>query len=154
MKQTLQLRLGQQLTMTPQLQQAIKLLQLASVELQTEIQQALDSNPMLEVDDDSDGVPLEDSPENANGDLSSPTVDVAEQSISNDNSSGITETEPFDSQWEMDSDWDSYTPAAKNHDGIPDREIYERQDFNQTSLREYLLWQLRLSQMSDSDRAI
>ena len=49
MKPSLQLRISQQLTMTPQLQQAIKLLQLSSLELQTEIQQALDSNPMLEV---------------------------------------------------------------------------------------------------------
>ncbi|MDN3517376.1 RNA polymerase factor sigma-54 [Aquisalimonas lutea] len=48
MKQSLQLRLGQQLTMTPQLQQAIKLLQLSTLELRTEIQQALDSNFMLE----------------------------------------------------------------------------------------------------------
>ena len=49
MKQTLQLKLGQQLTMTPQLQQAIRLLQLSTLELQTEIQEALESNPMLEV---------------------------------------------------------------------------------------------------------
>ncbi|WP_421196996.1 hypothetical protein, partial [Aeromonas jandaei] len=41
MKPTLQLRLGQSLTMTPQLQQAIRLLQLSSLELQQEIQQAL-----------------------------------------------------------------------------------------------------------------
>ena len=51
MKQSLQLRLGQSLTMTPQLQQAIKLLQLSSLELQTEIQATLDANPMLEQDD-------------------------------------------------------------------------------------------------------
>lgn len=48
MKQTIQLRLGQQLTMTPQLQQAIKLLQLSTLDLQREIQEALDSNLMLE----------------------------------------------------------------------------------------------------------
>ena len=52
MKQSLQLRIGQSLTMTPQLQQAIKLLQLSSLELQTEIQQTLDENPLLEQDDD------------------------------------------------------------------------------------------------------
>ncbi len=51
MKQSLQLRIGQSLSMTPQLQQAIKLLQLSSLELQTEIQEALDSNPLLEVED-------------------------------------------------------------------------------------------------------
>ena len=49
MKQSFQLKLGQSLAMTPQLQQAIKLLQLSTLELQQEIQQALESNPMLEM---------------------------------------------------------------------------------------------------------
>ena len=49
MKQSLQLRMGQQLSMTPQLQQAIKLLQLSTLDLQQEIQQVLDSNMMIEV---------------------------------------------------------------------------------------------------------
>ena len=48
LKPALQLRLGQQLTMTPQLQQAIRLLQLPIVELEMEIQQALEGNVMLE----------------------------------------------------------------------------------------------------------
>jgi RNA polymerase sigma-54 factor len=52
MKQSLQLKLGQQLTMTPQLQQAIRLLQLSTLDLQQEIQQALDSNPLLELSED------------------------------------------------------------------------------------------------------
>ena len=52
MKQSLHLRLGQQLTMTPQLQQAIKLLQMSTLDLQQEIQQALDSNIMLEINDE------------------------------------------------------------------------------------------------------
>ena len=54
MKQSLQLKLGQQLTMTPQLQQAIRLLQLSSLDLQLEIQEALDGNPLLEIDSDDD----------------------------------------------------------------------------------------------------
>ena len=54
MKQSLQLKVGQQLTMTPQLQQAIRLLQLSTLDLQQEIQSALDSNPLLEVEEDSD----------------------------------------------------------------------------------------------------
>jgi RNA polymerase sigma-54 factor len=48
MKQSLDLKLGQHLTITPQLQQAIRLLQLSSIELQQEIQEALESNPLLE----------------------------------------------------------------------------------------------------------
>lgn len=52
MKQSIQLRFGQHLVMTPQLRQAIKLLQLSTLDLQTAIQEQLDSNPMLEVDED------------------------------------------------------------------------------------------------------
>lgn len=52
MKQSLHLRLGQQLSMTPQLQQAIKLLQMSTLELQQEIQQALESNMMLEINEE------------------------------------------------------------------------------------------------------
>ena len=57
MKQSLNLRLGQQLSMTPQLQQAIKLLQMSTLELQQEIQQALESNMMLEVNEEENTVP-------------------------------------------------------------------------------------------------
>src|SRR5580704_9838788 len=52
LKPTLQLRLGQQLTMTPQLQQAIRLLQLPTIELQAHIRELLESNVMLEQDED------------------------------------------------------------------------------------------------------
>ena len=55
MKLSLQLKLGQQLTMTPQLQQAIRLLQLSTLDLQQEIQEALESNPMLEIEEDFEG---------------------------------------------------------------------------------------------------
>ena len=54
MKPTLQLRIGQQLTMTPQLQQAIRLLQLPTLELQAQIQQALETNVMLEAEEEID----------------------------------------------------------------------------------------------------
>ena len=54
MKPSLVLKMGQQLTMTPQLQQAIRLLQLSTLDLQQEIQEALDSNPMLEREEDGD----------------------------------------------------------------------------------------------------
>jgi len=59
MKQSMQIKMGQQLAMTPQLQQAIKLLQLSTLELQTEIQTALENNPMLELSDDEAAEPRE-----------------------------------------------------------------------------------------------
>ncbi len=60
MKQSLQLKLGQQLTMTPQLQQAIRLLQLSTLDLQQEIQLALDSNPLLELSEEDSFEPRDD----------------------------------------------------------------------------------------------
>ncbi len=54
MKPSIQLKLGQSLTMTPQLQQAIRLLQLSTLDLALEIQQTVDSNPLLEIEDEFD----------------------------------------------------------------------------------------------------
>ncbi|MCP4506865.1 MAG: RNA polymerase factor sigma-54, partial [Fuerstiella sp.] len=51
LKPTLQLKLGQSLTMTPQLQQAIRLLQLPVLDLNAQIQDALEENIMLEMED-------------------------------------------------------------------------------------------------------
>jgi len=55
MKPTLQVRVSQHLSLTPQLQQSIRLLQLSTLELQQEIEQMLEQNPFLEVDDESGG---------------------------------------------------------------------------------------------------
>ena len=57
MKISMNVQMGQHLTMTPQLQQAIRLLQLSTIELQQEIQNTLDSNPLLEVSDDDHNDP-------------------------------------------------------------------------------------------------
>ena len=54
MKPILQLKNTQTLAMTPQLQQAIRLLQLSSIDLQQEIQNAVENNPMLEAADEED----------------------------------------------------------------------------------------------------
>ena len=62
LKPSLSLKLGQQLRMTPQLQQAIKLLQLSTLDLQQEIQDALDSNLMLEEYDEQSESSPEDTP--------------------------------------------------------------------------------------------
>src|ERR1700761_5648423 len=52
LKPSLQLRVGQQLTMTPQLQQAIRLLQLPSLDLQAHVRETLETNVMLEAEDE------------------------------------------------------------------------------------------------------
>ena len=57
MKHSLQLRLSQHLTLTPQLQQSIRLLQLSTLELNQELERILQENPLLEREDDAREAP-------------------------------------------------------------------------------------------------
>ena len=59
MKQTLQLKLSQHLTLTPQLQQSIRLLQLSTLELNAEVDRLLQENPLLEKADDDEAAPAD-----------------------------------------------------------------------------------------------
>ena len=95
-KPSLQLRVGQSLSMTPQLQQAIKLLQLSSLELQQEIQQIFETNPMLEKEEESTTENQEFNDDNIDSTTSSLT---AEQDITNANDQ-ISDELPIDSNWE------------------------------------------------------
>ena len=98
MKPSLQLRVSQSLTMTPQLQQAIRLLQLSSIELQTEIQDALESNMMLEVAEEETGSDAQAQEGNgANKEEISKEVETETSSISKDD---IPEDLPVDSEWD------------------------------------------------------
>ena len=157
MKLSLQLKLGQQLTMTPQLQQAIKLLQLSTLDLQQEIHQAIESNPMLEFVEES----VEEDTAHDEADIPSKT-DLDSNEVSD--ASLTTSSNEEDSAWqekipadlEVDSHWDDIyqnTPASKH---INEAEIidYETKDTTTDSLREHLLWQLNLTPMSEKDLSI
>ena len=81
--------MGQQLTMTPQLQQAIRLLQLSTLDLQQEIQEALESNPMLERQEDGEDFdnsdPMADNAENK------PAAEVQDNSFQETSTSSTAE---------------------------------------------------------------
>ena len=162
MKQTIQLRLGQQLTMTPQLQQAIKLLQLSTLDLQKEIQDALDSNYMLEREEGADGdegggvdsdhappsethTPIETDPE--------PMRDTKELAIDREvraESNEMPGELPVDTRW--DDVYDSYLPSGgAAEDG--DNDIFAQQS-RPESLQDYLRWQLNLSRLAPRDEII
>lgn len=145
MKQSLQLKLGQQLTMTPQLQQAIKLLQLSTLDLQQEIQTALDSNPMLEMgeENEDDGPPA---PEVAEAPpATADTVDDPEWG--ND---VIPEDLPVDTRWE-----DIYQTSGSGTGSGDDSDYdFDGRNSASESLQDYLHWQLNLTRMSDNDRLI
>ncbi|MGF1692783.1 RNA polymerase factor sigma-54 [Photobacterium kagoshimensis] len=154
MKTSLQLKLGQQLAMTPQLQQAIRLLQLSTLDLQQEIQEALDANPLLE---------LEESEHNAD-DKSSDNNDI--EVSAQDNSSQDSEPEPFDTsevieQREMpedlpvDTTWEDVYSAGTGSTGISmddDMPVYQGETTE--SLQDYLMWQVQLTPFSETDLAI
>jgi RNA polymerase sigma-54 factor len=128
MKQSLQLKIGQHLTMTPQLQQAIRLLQLSTLDLQQEIQEALDSNPMLEMEEAFDN-------ENSSDDSDyTRQQEVIAESNSTDTYSSESFTSP-DTQYESssndfgDDDFgsESFTPAEP----VADNDLYgEGQNFD------------------------
>ncbi|MGI9236257.1 MAG: RNA polymerase factor sigma-54, partial [Woeseiaceae bacterium] len=120
MKPTLQLKLGQSLTMTPQLQQAIRLLQLPVLDLNAEIQEALEENIMLEMED------LPDVPQ------------------TNAESTAEVETLKSEDMWQtrtaertQDGGW--------NGEGRP---ISDFADESGQTLREHLLWQLEMEHFS------
>ena len=165
MKQSLQLKLSQQLRITPQLQQAIRLLQLSTLDLQQEIQQALDSNPLLEESESEDDLfdleddqPQESSAEGSDG----PLQNLEHTANDNQNERSDWETHelttmpdelPVDVQWE-DLLPSSSAPAQSPQDdeGFDD-DIAGRKVASE-SLREQLLWQLSLTRLSDTDRLI
>ncbi|NCF82806.1 MAG: RNA polymerase factor sigma-54, partial [Proteobacteria bacterium] len=138
MKQSLQLRLGQHLTMTPQLQQAIRLLQLSTMELQIEVQEALESNLMLEVDEDGNATGASDSDEQGG----QADLDVAPGDIP-------TEL-PVDSAWD-----DIYDAVPVHHGGSEiNGTEFEIPRAGAETLTDHLLWQLGLTRMSELDTAI
>ncbi|HUP91773.1 MAG TPA: RNA polymerase factor sigma-54, partial [Solimonas sp.] len=135
MKQSLGLKMGQSLTMTPALQQAIRMLQLSSLDLQQEIQQVLDSNVMLELDAEETVEPEPGTPE-------APPAEAPVAEVKGD--AEITAELPVDADWS-----DVYDEPATSKSSAPDDP--ELQDFLQANLhagptlREHLLEQLRLA---------
>ena len=146
--------------MTPQLQQAIRLLQLSSLELNGEIQEALDSNMMLEVVEDGDtGASSDDSQINGH---QRGNDERDGQAISNELSPEAevrATADDMPGDLPVDSDWDelydglnSYQPTGIASEGG----AKEFDNFHSAtgSLREHLLWQINLMPLSDTDRAI
>ena len=152
MKQSLQLKLGQSLTMTPQLQQAIRLLQLSSMELQTEIQEALESNMMLELEDEDNEDPgAGPEYEKRADERESPGADAEFELKEEVTSSEIPEELPVDTVWDDIYDGNISYSAAPD---MADYNGFENQDTEEQTLKNHLLWQLNLTPSSETDKAI
>ena len=139
MKQALQLKLGQQLTLTPQLQQAIKLLQLSTLDLQQTITETLESNPLLDEEDT--------------------LVDQVDNTLkeSVDFSEAVSEDIPG-TELQVDAAWEDVMPSAAPSSssqsmGDSDMNFAERDSLPET-LQSHLLWQLNLTRFSAADHTI
>jgi RNA polymerase sigma-54 factor len=126
LKPTLQLKLGQSLTMTPQLQQAIRLLQLPVLDLNAQIQDALEENIMLEMED------LPDVPQTS----ADTTAEV--------------ETLQAEDNWQQQSA-DRIQDGGWNGEGRP---ISDFADESGKTLREHLLWQLEMEHFTPRQAVI
>ena len=149
MKQTLQLRLGQHLTMTPQLQQAIRLLQLSTLELQQEIQEALESNPMLENSEESEsstGATQDNEADNSADKTDVPAADKTSEDT-------IPDELAVDTAWE--DIYDSMpAPSQTSSPATADSRDYEINHSSGESLQDHLSWQLQMTPLSETDKII
>ncbi|MBZ4658586.1 MAG: rpoN [Desulfacinum sp.] len=136
------MKLSQQLIITPQLQQAIKLLQLSRLELLETIQQELESNPVLEETVDEVGNKEEVEPE-------VPAVEERFEEVE------ITEKVRDDFDWESFlEDYSTYSPMPVERDPNQEQPSFEQRLTRRPSLEDHLMWQLCLSDLSEQDKEI
>ncbi|GAA6133881.1 RNA polymerase factor sigma-54 [Oceaniserpentilla sp. 4NH20-0058] len=161
MKASLQLKMGQQLTMTPQLQQAIRLLQLSTLDLQQEIQNALDSNPLLDVDEEFEGDANQDI--NSQSEDKQETTQPVEETQSDEPTAADDWNENIPDELSTDSEWDDTwqasaapTSMTESHSGSSSGDDFDMDSRNGSTddLRDHLLWQLNLTPMSENDHLI
>lgn len=156
MKPSLQLRLGQQLTMTPQLQQAIRLLQLSTLDLQQEIQEALDANPLLESAEDEQGEQTAEAAEPTSADVGDSTSEQVAGDSSQIDTDQALQQESLSEDLPVDATWDDLYSAAPVASAGPvmDNDDMPFQGETSDSLYDHLMWQLQLTPMSETDNAI
>ncbi len=149
MKQSIQLRLGQNLTMTPQLQQAIKLLQLSTLDLQQEIQSVLESNLMLETAD-------EEAEPGSEKDDNETTVNEAAEAEPELRIEATPET-PIPEELPVDSGWEDVYDGSTSFSQSATDERQDNWEGNRSgaeTLKEHLEWQMQLARFSPRDEAI
>jgi RNA polymerase sigma-54 factor len=145
MKQTLQLKLSQHLTLTPQLQQSIRLLQLSTMELNQELEKFLAENPLLEREDTDAQIPA--GPAHVNGESATTLQPPSEQA--EPESPVPTETYSAELDWSGDGGGSS---AGARDDS--DESDYGQVAADSPNLREHLHRQLTLTKLETRDRAL
>lgn len=143
MKQSLQLKLSHQLALTPQLQQSIRLLQLSTQELNQEIGQMLQENPMLERSDDAGmtGEP---------GETSEPSSDNYEASPETPSNQDVADSVYDEMAW-----GDRHVSSGgSDDDDDEDGRGFQQADEVGNSLRQHLLTQLAMMPLTERDHSL
>ncbi|MHB1083777.1 MAG: RNA polymerase factor sigma-54 [Thiobacillus sp.] len=141
MKHSLQLKLGQHLTLTPQLQQSIRLLQLSTLELNQELEQMLQDNPLLEREDENEA-------SSTTPDAPAHTAEAEAQSTEPSPTENNEAEQPITAL--DDSDWNDYSPSG----GDDEEGDYAQGSISGSTLREHLLDQLIVSPLTLRDRTL
>ena len=140
--------------MTPQLQQAIRLLQLSALELQQEMQQALESNPMLEITEDEGGED-EDAPMEHARETESVVATESREADVEINETTIPDDLPVDSNWDDTFDtFETYGTSSTGNGADHDGREFETQSHTGQSLHDHLTWQVQMAPFSPTDLSI
>ena len=158
MKQSLQLKIGQSLTMTPQLQQAIRLLQLSSLELQTEIQETLDTNPLLDQEDDLGEIKVKETKSDLDSEDQTDIRTTADTLNEQRSEQTLPEEMATDSNWEDIYDSAPTATLSQSPGATSSSEdfsdLFENQAKPSDALYDHLVWQLDCAHLTDTDREI
>jgi RNA polymerase sigma-54 factor len=143
-----QMKMVQQLVMTPQLQQAIKLLQLSRLELQDVVRQELEENPILEETTEQEEIREPDQFELQEKEITPPadTGDFKEVAAGEE-----TRTEM---DWDSYIDGYNYSAGEQYYDDDDDRPSYESLLTRKGTLFDHLVWQLNLNRFTDQERML
>lgn len=145
MKPTLEFKLGTQLVITPQLQQAIHLLQLSTLDLQNEVQAALEANPLLEREEDQElWDPNQQNQQTQEASTSEAPTETPQEEWNQTPAAELT----FDTSWD-----DIYSESSYMTSGTSDEEV-QFENSTQESLTDHLRWQLNLSLRNSQDYLI
>ncbi len=160
MKQTLEIKLGQKLAMTPQLQQAIRLLQLSVIDLRIEIQSALNNNPLLDTADNNETTPEQATPDDEEiyNNSEKLTSDKDEPAASKE-TDDVFEQGTAGDELKEDYTWDdeSYIPrrtSSNNRENDWSGMEVDSRNSSPTTLHDHLEWQMHMLSLSDRDQLI
>jgi RNA polymerase sigma-54 factor len=149
MKPALQFRLHQQLTLTPQLQQAIRLLQLSQLELEAELRQIAEGNPLLEFADEAENETTDDEDDYAAAENVAETA-----SIEHDVNDPADDWADTGGTAEAPIDFSSSNSGSGSAPSPRGDEDFEPQNAAPETLQQHLMWQLNLSSFNPRQHAI